>query len=136
MACYGKVSQREKVIRLAMIEAGMAGRKPTSISRTIKAGRDELAAIEAEGRRLGVLGVPGTTPVGVESAAWVCGVSERRMRNFLDEGRLGGRLAGKRTYAMHLADVVAFAKLPRKVGFPAGRQKVPAGAPIEEGVAP
>lgn len=54
--------------------------------------------------------------VSTQEAAWVLGVTDRRVRAICQEGRLGRRV-GQRSYWIAIPELVDFAKLDRPAGW-------------------
>jgi excisionase family DNA binding protein len=66
------------------------------------------------------------TPIGTKTAAEMLGLSEVRVRQFIESGRLPATNIGselKPRYVLKASEVEAFAKLPRTDGYPKGKPR-------------
>jgi hypothetical protein len=120
-----KTKDVTRAVRLALVKGIIARRADKQhIMRETGASSREVNRASVEASQLGLAGLGVGDVIGLEAAAWVCGVCERRMRQFLKEGRLGGRLPGKHIYVVRLGEAVEFAARPRRCGWPTGRRRV------------
>lgn len=115
------VSDRDKALRLAILESvvfGKLSRNRSRIIESLKLKPAEFDRAAARAKELGIVNIREDDVLSMDAAAWVAGLCERRMYDYFRGGRLGKRLTEKRIFIVRVDELIRFARTPRKAGNP------------------